>query len=102
MKNLRLDYSRKENLHDKVSMANLLLKLSYSLIVALLCSGASVMECNASGLDDSNEGWAHALTLVVLLIETRSMARWLCEYFNVFQSDAGLLDRGLIFFIHCR
>ena len=74
MKNLRLDYSRKENLHDKVSMENLLLKLSYSLIVALLCSGASVMECNASGFDDSNEGWAHALTLVVLLIETGSMA----------------------------
>ena len=23
---------------------------------------------------------------------------WLCEYFNVFQSDAGLLDRGLVFF----
>ena len=25
---------------------------------------------------------------------------WLCEYFNVFQSDAGLLDRGLIFFFY--
>ena len=74
MKNLRLDYSRQENLHDKVSMANLFLKLSYSLIVALLCSGALVMECNAFGFDDSNEGWAHVLTLVVLLIETRSMA----------------------------